>query len=46
MNYFEIIDDIGEELENTCYYCGNECSGNFCSNDCETADYNENCKDE
>lgn len=34
-----------DEKESTCYYCGIDCDGDFCSKDCEKADYKENCLD-
>ena len=29
------------ELENNCYYCGNECEANYCSKECKKAELND-----
>ena len=41
MNLDQYKTEAPEELENTCYYCGNECAETFCSNDCKKAELND-----
>jgi len=45
-NYFNQIDEIGEEKEKTCLFCGNETNDTYCSLECKRADNYDNCSDD
>lgn len=38
MSYYDEIDPIGEEKENTCAYCGIPCDEMYCSKECKKED--------
>lgn len=38
MSYYDEIDEIGEQKENVCGYCGNPCDGGYCSEEHKKAD--------